>query len=69
METIETTNTVMTFITTNWEWILLAVFIIEKAIKISPSKKDDLIWDGIIKPLYTSLSGKIKTAKTEEKKK
>ena len=36
-------------ITANWEYFLL--YIVEKAIKLSPSKKDDLIWDMIIKPI------------------
>ena len=31
-------------ITANWEWFLLALYVIEKAIKLSPSKKDDLVW-------------------------
>ena len=31
------------FLTSNWEWVLLALYVVEKAIKLSPSKKDDLI--------------------------
>ena len=35
----------------NWEWALLAFMIAEKIVKISPSRKDDIIldvvWDGI----------------------
>ena len=38
-------------ITANWEYFLLGLYIVEKAIKLSPSKKDDLIWDMIIKPI------------------
>ena len=41
----------MGFITSNWEWILLALYILEKAIKLSPSKKDDVIFDMILKPI------------------
>ena len=41
----------MEFITTNWEWCLLGLYVVEKAIKLSPSKKDDLIWDMILKPV------------------
>jgi len=35
----------------NWEYVLLALYVIEKAIKLSPSKKDDLIWDMVLKPI------------------
>ena len=35
----------------NWEWILLALYVVEKAIKLSPSKKDDLVWDMVLKPI------------------
>ena len=39
------------FLTTNWEWCLLALYVIEKAIKLSPSKKDDLVWTWFSNPL------------------
>ena len=42
----------------NWEWCLLALFVIEKAIKLSPSKKDDLVWDMVIKPIVEKIKGK-----------
>ena len=45
-------------ITANWEWVLLALYVIEKAIKLSPSKKDDLVWDMVLKPLTDKLRGK-----------
>ena len=48
----------MGFITSNWEWILLALYVIEKAIKLSPSKKDDLIWDMMIKPIIDKVKSK-----------
>ena len=35
----------MSFITTNWEYLLLALYVVEKVIKLSPSKKDDLVLD------------------------
>ena len=47
----------MTFITANWEWILLGLYIVEKAIKLSPSKKDDLIWDMVLKPIVDKIKG------------
>ena len=42
----------------NWEWFLLALYVIEKAIKLSPSKKDDVIWDMVLKPVIEKIKGK-----------
>ena len=42
----------------NWEWVLLALYVVEKAIKLSPSKKDDLVFDMVIKPIVDKLKGK-----------
>ena len=42
----------------NWEWILLALYVVEKAIKLSPSKKDDVVWDMIIKPVSDKIKGR-----------
>ncbi len=39
----------------NWEWCLLAFYTIEKIVKLSPSKKDDVIFDAVLKPLWDSL--------------
>ena len=46
------------FLTSNWEWFLLGLYVVEKAIKLSPSKKDDLIWDMIVKPIADKIKGK-----------
>ena len=32
-----------TWIAANWEWILLGFYVIEKAVKLSPTKQDDII--------------------------
>jgi hypothetical protein len=47
----------MTFLTANWEWFLLGLYILEKAIKLSPSKKDDLVWDMVLKPIVDKIRG------------
>ena len=39
----------------NWEWCLLALYVVEKAIKLSPSKKDDLVWDMVLKPIVDKI--------------
>ena len=47
----------MGFITSKWEWILLALYVVEKAVKLSPSKKDDVIFDMILKPIIDKVKG------------
>ena len=47
----------MGFLASNWEWILLALYVVEKAIKLSPSKKDDLVWDMVLKPIVDKIKG------------
>ena len=44
----------------NWEYVLLAVYVVEKLVKLSPSKKDDVIFDMIISPIFNALKGKKK---------
>jgi len=48
----------MGWITSNWEYVLLAMYIIEKVVKLSPSKKDDVIFDMILKPIIDKVKGK-----------
>ena len=45
-------------LTSNWEWFLLALYVLEKGIKLSPSKKDDLVWDMELKPIVDKIKGK-----------
>ena len=47
----------MSFLTSNWEWVLLALYVVEKAVKLSPSTKDDVVWDMIIKPGVDKIRG------------
>ena len=42
----------------NWEFVLLALYVVEKIIKLSPSKKDYLVWHMIIKPIISKIKGK-----------
>ena len=48
----------LSLITANWEYLLLALYVIEKVIKLSPSKKDDLVWDIVLKPIVDKIKGK-----------
>jgi len=45
-------------LTSNWEYVLLALYVLEKGIKLSPSKKDDLVWDMILKPIVDRIKRK-----------
>ena len=45
----------LSLISSNWEWFLLALFVLEKGIKLSPSKKDDLVWDMVLKPIIDKI--------------
>ena len=45
----------LNLITDNWEWFLLALYVLEKGIKLSPSKKDDLVWDMVLKPIVDKI--------------
>ena len=45
----------LSFISSNCEWVLLALYVVEKAIKLSPSKKDDLVWDMVLKPIVDKI--------------
>ena len=48
----------LSLLTDNWEWFLLALYVLEKGIKLSPSKKDDLVWDMVLKPIVEKIKGK-----------
>ena len=50
----------MEWITNNWEWVLLGFMIAEKAVKMSPSDKDDILLDVIIQGLTKMVKGEKK---------
>ena len=45
----------MDFLLTNWEWLLVAYFVAEKIVKVTPTQADDItldiIWAGLRKVL------------------
>ena len=45
----ETSVGFMSMVFGNWEWLLLGLYVVEKAIKLSPSKKDGVIFDMIFR--------------------
>ena len=42
----------------NWEIVVIIFFVIEKVIKLSPTKSDDILLDMILKPLFEKLKPK-----------
>ena len=42
----------MDFIIANWEYALIAILCIDKAVALSPTEWDDLIWTSIKKAIY-----------------
>jgi hypothetical protein len=41
----------MEWLSMNWEWVLLAFMVAEKIVKMSPTDKDDILLDVVIKGL------------------
>ena len=48
---------VVDVIVQNWEYVIIAILAIDKAVALSPSKWDDLIWTSVKKAIY-KLGGK-----------
>ena len=48
----------MEWLASNWEWVLLGFMVLEKLVKLSPSKKDDILLDTVIKPIFEMLKPK-----------
>tara|TARA_R100000501_G_C2576371_1_gene81293 strand:+ start:540 stop:683 length:144 start_codon:yes stop_codon:yes gene_type:complete len=42
----------MSFLVSNWEYVLIILLAIDKIVALSPSKWDDLIWTSVKKALY-----------------
>ena len=42
----------MEFLTSNWEYVLIALLCVDKVVALSPTEWDDLIWTSIKKAIY-----------------
>ena len=40
------------FISSNWSYALIAILAIDKAVALSPSEWDDLLWTSVKKSIY-----------------
>ena len=47
----------MDLILNNWEYILIGILAIDKAVALSPSEWDDLIWTSVKKAIF-KIAGK-----------
>ena len=48
---------VVEIIVQNWEYVIIAILAIDKAVALSPSTWDDLLWTSIKKSIY-KIAGK-----------
>lgn len=48
----------MEWLALNWEWILVAWYVLEKVVKLTPTKKDDIVFDMILKPVWNKFLAK-----------
>ena len=48
----------MDWLTANWEWVLLSMYVLEKIVKLSPTTKDDVVFDMVLKPIFEKIKGK-----------
>jgi|TARA_R110000823_G_scaffold284443_2_gene402534 hypothetical protein len=47
----------MEFLVENWEYVVIAIFAVDKAVALSPTKWDDLLWTSVRKSIY-KIAGK-----------
>ena len=45
----------MEWLTDNWEYVLIIILGVDKAVALSPSTWDDLIWTSIKKAIYKAV--------------
>ena len=42
----------MDWLVTNWEWVLIAILIVDKIVAMTPTKQDDMIWSAVRWVIY-----------------
>ena len=48
----------MEWLTNNWEYVLIGFYALEKVVKLTPTKYDDIILDMFIKPFFNKVLGR-----------
>lgn len=44
------------FLAANWEYILVVIYALEKIVKMTPTKYDDILFDMLLKPIKEKFS-------------
>ena len=39
------------FMAANWEYVLVVIYALEKIVKLTPTKYDDILFDMLLKPI------------------
>ena len=39
------------WIAANWEYVLVVIYVLEKIVKMTPTKYDDILFDMLLKPI------------------
>ena len=47
------------WLTVNWQWVLIGFFALEKAVKLTPWKQDDILFDMVFKQFLIPVGKKI----------
>ena len=51
-------NEVIEIMVQNWEYVVIGILAIDKAVALSPSTWDDLLWTSIKKAIYKAVGRK-----------
>ncbi len=44
------------WIVANWEYVLVVLYAVEKIVKLTPTKYDDIIYDMLLKPIKEKIA-------------
>ena len=44
------------WIAANWEYVLIVIYALEKIVKLTPTKYDDILFDAILKPIKDKIA-------------
>ena len=44
------------WIVANWEYVLVVLYAVEKIVKLTPTKYDDIIFDMLLKPIKEKIA-------------
>ena len=44
------------WIVANWEYVLVVLYAVEKIVKLTPTKYDDIIFDMLLKPIKENIA-------------